>query len=81
LIIIASGSDFTKNTLRTNVSFGSLAELNDTPKAAVRAAGVGAIADAAIHLQQRLSSGKFQEPTSELERQILVVCLDSLPTL
>jgi hypothetical protein len=32
-----------------SVAFGSLAELNDTPKAAVRAAGIGGIADVAIH--------------------------------
>ena len=31
-----------------NISFGSLAELNDTPKAAVRAAGIEGMADLAI---------------------------------
>jgi len=37
----------------TNVRKGSLAELNDTPNAAVRAAGIGGIADHAIR-------GEFQ---------------------
>jgi len=50
------------------VAFGSIAELNDTPKAAVRAAGIGGIADLAIHLEQPFLSGKFQESTSEFER-------------
>ena len=48
--------------------FGSLAELNDTPKAAVLAAGIGGIADLAIHQKQPFVSGKFRETTRELER-------------
>ena len=54
-----------------SVHFGSVAELNDTPKGAVRAAGIGGISDVAIHLKQGFLIGGFQESTSELERQVL----------
>ena len=47
---------------------GSLAELNDNPKAADRAAGIGRIADPAIHRRRSFLSGKFRETIRELER-------------
>jgi len=43
----------------TNDRKGSLAELNDTPKAAVRAAGIEGIADLAIRRMRPFVSGKF----------------------
>ena len=55
-------------SLMPTVSFGSFAELNDNPKAAVRVAGIRGIADLAIHQKQPFMSGKFRETTRELER-------------
>ena len=48
--------------------FGSVADPHDTPKAAVRAAGIRGIADLAIHRKQPFVSGKFRETTWELKR-------------
>jgi hypothetical protein len=50
------------------VRYGSVADSHDTPKAAVRAAGIGGIADLAIHPKQPFVSGNFQESSRELER-------------
>ena len=58
------------------VAFGSVADHEYIPKAAVQAATIGRIADLAIHRKRPLASGKFQEITRELERQVLA---DSFP--
>jgi hypothetical protein len=47
--------------LFTYVRFGSFAEINDTPKAAVRAAPIEGEADLAIQQKRPFASGKFQE--------------------
>ena len=49
---------------------GSFAEINDTPKAAVRAAPIEGEADLAIQQKRPFASGKFQETTKELERKV-----------
>ena len=59
--------------LDSNGGFGSSAELNDTPKAAVRAAGIEGIADLAIRQNRPFASDKFWKETSELEWQVLAV--------
>ena len=53
------------------VRFGSVADPHDTLKAAVRAAGMGGIADLAIHQKQPFTSGKYWELLWELERKVL----------
>jgi hypothetical protein len=52
---------------------GSFADPHDTPKAAVRAAGIEGIADLAIRRKRPFVSGKFRESTRELERGVLAV--------
>ena len=52
-----------KRTLKPvvlGVSFGSFAEIDDTPKAAVRAAPIEGEADLAIQQKRPFASGKFQ---------------------
>ena len=55
----------------TSVRFGSLADPHDISKAAVRAAGIGGIADLAIHQRQPFMGGKYRETTRALEWQVL----------
>ena len=50
-----------KSGCRATGGEGSLAELNDTPKAAVRAAPIEGEADLAIQQKRPFASGKFQE--------------------
>jgi hypothetical protein len=57
--------------LRSTGRKGSLAEINDTPKAAVPGAGIEGIADLAIRPKRPFASGEFWEATSELERRVL----------
>jgi hypothetical protein len=54
-----------------NGSFGSFAEINDTPKAAVRAAPIEGEADLAIQQKRPFVSGKFSEPPRKLKRKVL----------
>jgi len=53
------------------VRFGSIAVIEYIPKAAIRAAGLGGIADLAIHRKQPFVSGKSWARCQELEWQVL----------
>jgi hypothetical protein len=63
MVAASSEKDFTPA-----VSFGSFAEINDTPKAAVRAAPIEGEADLAIRRKRPFVSGKFWEPPRKLKR-------------
>jgi hypothetical protein len=49
------------NDTLASVCFGSFAEINDTPKPAVRAAPIEGEADLAIQQKRPFASGKYQE--------------------
>jgi hypothetical protein len=54
---------------------GSVAVTEYIPKAAVRAAGIGGIADLAIHRERPFVKGKFSETSRLLEWRLLAVSL------
>ena len=56
----------------------SFADPHDTPKAAVRAAGVGGIADLAIRRNRPFASDKIWEDPRELKRQVLAYSVEKL---
>ena len=61
-----------------NVAFGSVADLEYIPKAAVQAAAIGGKADLAIRRKRPPVSGEFRETTRELERQVLAEASHSI---